>query len=337
MFAELEEAVDRGDAGAVSALLQAGADPDAVEDLDDPTLLMRAAEQGQVEVVEVLVAGGANVNVEAEDPDLDRRYGQQIAEAVPGVSALLYAGMKGHVAIYDFLHERTEPGLRRRVEQILRAVKRLKAPRENNRGAKALCESALGGDLPEIRKRLAAGTHVDAHDRTGSTALSLSVALGNREIVAFLLEAGADVGLATNEGLSPIHCAKDPAIIEELLKYGADPNAVENYGRRPLHFACGRVHDERQVRALLSAGADVNVADDSRESPLHLAAEFATAQIVELLLNAGADLNARTDRGVTAFDLASGRRDREAAPIVKILRQAGADVSRQMETGSPPN
>ena len=57
LAAELEEAVDRGDAGAVAALLQAGADPEAVEDLDDPTLLMRAAEQGRIEVVKALVEG----------------------------------------------------------------------------------------------------------------------------------------------------------------------------------------------------------------------------------------------------------------------------------------
>jgi ankyrin repeat protein len=213
---------------------------------------------------------------------------------------------------------------RRRVEQVLQAAQRLKAPRTINRGAKALCQAALRGDLPEIRNRLAAGTHVNAQDRTGSTALSLSVALGNGEIVAFLLEAGADVGLATNETVFPIHCAKDPAIIEALVARGADPNTADNYGLRPLHYACGRVHNEKQVRALLKAGADVNVADDSRESPLHCAAEFATAEIVELLVNAGADVHARTERGRTALDLASGRRDRQGAPIVEILRQAGA-------------
>lgn len=326
LFAELAEAVDRGDAGAVSALLQAGADPDAVEDLDDPTLLMRAAEQGQIEIVKALVAGGANVNVESEDPDLDRRYGQKIAEAVPGVCALLYAGLKNHAAVYEYLRERTEPKLCRRVEQVLKVVKRLKSTRGNNRGAKALCEAALRGDLPEIRSRLAAGTQVNAQDSTGSTALSLSVALGNGEIVAFLLEAGADVGLATNEVIYPIHSAKDPAIIKALLNHGADPNAVANYGYRPLHFACGRVHHEGQVRSLLSAGANVNVADDEGETPLHLAAQFATATIVKLLVNAGADVHARTERGTTALNLASGRRDREGAPIVEILRQAGADT-----------
>jgi hypothetical protein len=45
---------------------------------------------------------------------------------------------------------------------------------------------------------------------------------------------------------------------------------------------------------------------------------------VELLVNAGADVHARTECGTTALNLASGRPDQEGAPIVDILRQAGA-------------
>ncbi|HVX63446.1 MAG TPA: ankyrin repeat domain-containing protein [Pirellulales bacterium] len=324
LFAELTEAVERGDAEAVVALLQAGAQADAVEDLDDPTLLMRAAEQGRLEVVKALVEGGANVNAEADDPDLDRRYGEKIAEAAPGVSALLYAGLNNHAEVFNYLQARVEPKLRGRVERILETAKRLKAPHGKNRGAKALCEAALRGDLEAVRDRLAAGADIDAQYRNGSTALTLAAALDNYEMAAYLLEAGANAGLATHEGMTAIHCTRNPLIIAALLNHGADPNAEENYGRRPLHFACGRRHDQRQAQALISAGADVNAPDESGETPLHLGAQFAPAPVVMLLIDAGADLQARTKEGATPLTFASDRRDPEAAAVVAALRNAGA-------------
>lgn len=66
----------------------------------------------------------------------------------------------------------------------------------NNRGAKALCEAALRGDLEAVRNKLATRTDVDARDRSGSTALTLAAALDNYEMAAFLLKAGADACLA---------------------------------------------------------------------------------------------------------------------------------------------
>jgi ankyrin repeat protein len=72
LVVDLGEAVDCGDAQTVADLIRAGADTEAVEDLNDPTMLMRAAEAGNLDVVRALVEGGANVNARAEDLNLDR-------------------------------------------------------------------------------------------------------------------------------------------------------------------------------------------------------------------------------------------------------------------------
>src|SRR5438270_11693310 len=106
LSAALVEAVEAGDASAVADLIRRGADPNYVEDRDDATPLMRAAEAGRIDVVRALVEGGASVSAVAEDLELGRLLGgdEQAAESV-GSSAwpLLYAELAGHREVAAFL------------------------------------------------------------------------------------------------------------------------------------------------------------------------------------------------------------------------------------------
>src|SRR6516225_6415646 len=100
-MAELDDAVERGDAQTVAALMRAGVDTEAVAEIEDPTVLMRAAEAGNLAVIRVLVEGGANVNAQACDEDLDRFLDDDEAEVVgSSVSALLYAALKEHRDVF---------------------------------------------------------------------------------------------------------------------------------------------------------------------------------------------------------------------------------------------
>lgn len=62
---EFELAVIRGDAEAVASHVASGADPN--QWVDDLTVLMAAAEFPRVEIVELLLAAGADVNAVAPD------------------------------------------------------------------------------------------------------------------------------------------------------------------------------------------------------------------------------------------------------------------------------
>jgi hypothetical protein len=63
---------------------------------------MRAAEAGNLGVVRALVEGGANVNAEACDEDLDRFLNDDEAETVgSSVTALLCAALKEHLDDFD--------------------------------------------------------------------------------------------------------------------------------------------------------------------------------------------------------------------------------------------
>jgi ankyrin repeat protein len=320
---ELAEAVARGDAESVAELLRRKADTEAVEETDDPTPLFLAAESGRFDLVLALVEAGANVNTVATEPDLEERFGRDVAEVVDLTSPLLYAGLKGHRAVYDYLAPRTELRLRAMVEKTLQDLDRLRKPKRNNRGIKSVLEAVQRGDLETVRQKLAAGFDVNAQNKTGSTPLSMAVAVDQREIAKFLIEHGADPNIATNEGLTPLHCAQTPESVRALVAAGARIDTRERYGRTPLHFAVRQ--SKELVTALLELGAVVDAADDNGETPLMSAGEMGTAGAIAALLAAGANLRAKDEDGRTAYGRACHRSfHKPDLEVIRILREAGA-------------
>jgi len=106
---------------------------------------------------------------------------------------------------------------------------------------KAMFKAAKSGDVATVRALLAGDPGLlRARDADASTPLHYAVWKGHRELVAYLLEAGADVE-ASNEnehwGTTPLHAAahaNQAVIAEMLLAHGADPAALDAHGRTPL-------------------------------------------------------------------------------------------------------
>jgi ankyrin repeat protein len=130
---DLSRAVIEANSDAVRQMLARGIDPDGRGDHEDPTPLMIAAARGRLDVVEALVAAGADVNAQFDDqsdeldqfPFLDQLHA---AAELHGLFPLAYAALYRQKNVYDFLDERTAPPLRKRAEAI-RQASATKAPR----------------------------------------------------------------------------------------------------------------------------------------------------------------------------------------------------------------
>ena len=109
-------------------------------------------------------------------------------------------------------------------------------------------------------------------------------------------------------GLTPLHLACHEGsedVIAFLLEHGADPNCVCSAGQTALHLAAnsGRLN---VVHLLVEHGAAVDAAThQEQQTALHLASAKGHLAIVSLLLHAGADTKAVNAAGGTAFDVAS--------------------------------
>jgi succinate dehydrogenase flavin-adding protein (antitoxin of CptAB toxin-antitoxin module) len=123
------------------------------------------------------------------------------------------------------------------------------------------------------------------------TGLHLAVHFGVEGIVQLLLDRGADVKAATEDGRTPLHWASARGHLEVallLLDRGADVKAADEDGRTPLHWASARGPLE-VVQLLLDRGADVKAATKVGWTPLHWASARGPLEVVQLLLDRGAD------------------------------------------------
>ncbi len=154
---------------------------------------------------------------------------------------------------------------------------------------------------------------------------------GDPGIVKLLLAAGIPISTRDGRGsaLQSALISKSEEVVAILLEAGADPNeVVDDFGTTILL----RAVDTGQagiVKRLLQARANVNAANTYRMSPLMSAATIGDFEMVEALVAAGAKVTARTPTGGSALMFAVGAAHVE---VVRRLVAAGADVARDRET-----
>jgi ankyrin repeat protein len=171
------------------------------------------------------------------------------------------------------------------------------------------------------------------------TALYVASELGHSEVVDVLLQRGAMVDDATNEGATSLFIASHEGhlgIVETLLEWGAVVDAAMHDGVTPLNIASEKGH-LKVVKALLAGGAAVDAAANDGSTPLFIASEYGHLEVVTTLLAGGAAGGAAVDAaandGATPLNIAS---EKGHLGVVKALLAGGAAVNAARNTGSTP-
>ena len=216
----LEEAAFKGDTTTVKALLAKGVNVNEKRK-KGTTPLIAAARSGHLEIVNLLLAAGAEV-----DPKTGpKRVGQP--------TALWWAARNGHQVI---------------VETLLENGADVNG-KEGKLTPTALMEAVERGHPFIVEVLLIGGANPNEKNAYGRTALWMAAILGRTKAVEILLENGADVNTTGEIGLTPLMLAVDSWkfkywIVKALLENGADVNMKDKGGNTASMFAKKRGYDE---------------------------------------------------------------------------------------------
>ena len=171
---------------------------------------------------------------------------------------------------------------------------------------------------------------VDAADANGCTALMAAAGCGHADLVAQLIEHGADVNTVDVDGRSVLTIgahAGQTRVVEQLVNvYGLDEYHADNAGTLPVHYAAAQPHADC-LRALIEHNPSTITACDggNNRQPLYIAVvESHAANVRVLLAHASVvQVDCQTHDGDTPLRAALLN---EQAEIVDLLLEAGAAV-----------
>ena len=290
----LFDAVQRGDAEAVAALIRRGADVNALGP-DGSTALLYAVHLNNTAIAEVLLRAGAKAGAANE-------Y---------GVTPLLEAAAAGNPAL---------------IEKLLKAG--ASAESESPEGETVLMTAARKGNAEAVRLLLSQGAAVDRHENwKGQTALMWAAAGNHADAARILIEHGAALN-ARSAAVTPevkrpangnlvseqpkgsltplLFAAREGALagVRVLVKAGAELNLAEPDGITPLIMAIINGHYD-VAGFLLEAGADPNLADLWGRTALYAAVDMHTLE-PSTTRPAPKDVNALSGLDIARLALSKG-------------------------------
>jgi ankyrin repeat protein len=318
----LQAVARTGKIDAAQLLLDHHATVDAREKWGGQTALMWASARRHPEMMQLLIARGADVNARSIDRDYQRHV---TAEGRPksldsgGLTPMLYAARENCIACVGVLLENKAD---------------IDLPDPD--GVSPLLLAIMNANWDLAKQLIAAGADVNQWDIYGEAPLLTAVDLRNR----------IDGGRAS---IDPMNTTKGLAIVNLLLERGADPNmqllfkpanvrgggTTFTRGATPLIRAATN-GDVEAVKNLLAHGADATVYMADRQTPIHAAIagrapEPQALELIKVLQKAGTDVNVialvnhpEEIRGGTALHYAVRKRYKE---VIKLLASYGIDMN----------
>ncbi|XP_052889495.1 ankyrin repeat domain-containing protein 12 [Anopheles moucheti] len=320
-FTPLHLAVIQGNLQLVNLLLANGADVNALDN-EGHSVVHWATVCGEVEALRAVLAAGADVST----PDIN------------GGSPLHYAAqMCG--ANYEGKTARASAKLALEILNTLLNHPDTSVEVEDKDGRQPLLWAASAGSAKAVLALIKAGAHVESADKDGLTALHCAASRGHTECIDTLINlCGAHTDQIDSNGCTALHYAVTLGHADAtslLLKLDADPNRQDRKGRTPAHCGCAKGQMET-VKILHTKKGNLWLRNAKGDLPVHDAASSGRRQLVQWLIQMKPKhINTTSNDGRTLLHIAAGH---DNVDMCKLLLELGADINllyRPSSKGAP--
>jgi ankyrin repeat protein len=271
---------------------------------DNRIYLHWAANKGNLEIVEYLIAKGSDINLEDSQ----------------GTTPITFAANSGqnNTAVYEaFFKAGIDPKKKYRdgVNLLLMAI-----PFDKD------------GTLSTYF--VSKGLSLAAVDNDGNTAFNYAARTGNITLLKTLLEKG--VKFNDNALIIAAQGSRREANTLDTYKYLVEelkikPTATSKTGETVLHFLLSKPKQTEIINYFLTKGVDANKADNEGNSPLMVAAASREIAALELLLPIVKNNNLQNSKGESALTMAVKSGTPEA---VTLLLSKGAAITVEDKDGN---
>ena len=365
----LNIAASCGSQNCVDMFLEAGADPNIVDD-NGNTPIISAAYSGFVSIAESLINAGADPNAVNNEEYHAIHFAAQFGNTdylqyvltqstfvidtptTYNETALMLACKKGYIQTVEFLvksgasvtkvdsfantpiHIAIQNGA---IEVAAALIEHTSFPinTPNNDMHTVLHESALTGDLELFQLILSKGGNPKAVDRERNTVLHFAAISRSFFLLDFILKSRfVDVNALNSKKYAALHYASAYGPIDNVKALLLEsPNMLNNYesGYPPIYLAVKHHHTDIVQLLLSHVSFDPSPIAPGYVSPIHIACRIPNAELLNALIESHYfDLSVPDSNGWSPIHYAASK---GSLVCVRLLVEAGCDVTMTTSDG----
>ncbi|KAK6640940.1 hypothetical protein RUM44_012638 [Polyplax serrata] len=210
---------------------------------------------------------------------------------------------------------------------------------------KSIYDDVLGDKISILEKLIASGVSVEScNEPLEWTPLMKACSMGKSEVVAFLLQQGANPNLHKELFTPLMACCSSTCFSDEsklncvqyLLQYGADVNATDKYRMTALMYAVQTLNHTVVDFLLTVPGLMINLQDKEGSSALFYAVINNNLELVKKLVDAGSDTTLIDRYGRTVLNIALLKEFQDVAKILGLEENHVGNSSEKYKLNDHP-